>query len=290
MYHAKKKGKNNYQFFKNEMNMRAVERQSIEADLRRGIDRNELILHYQPKVNLKSGEIIGAEALIRWNHPNKGMIYPESFIEIAEDCGLIIPIGRQVLLQACRQTKEWLDNGMPKMTIAVNISALEFRHRDFLQYIRAVLHETGLDATHLQLEITESVLMRNVESSIAILRALKKMGVQLAVDDFGTGYSSLSYLNQFPIDTLKIDQSFVRDISVNKSNGVIVSAVISMGASLNQNVIAEGIETQEQLTFLNAQDCNEGQGHFFSCPVPAKAFSDFLLNKKLPAQSSPLSS
>ncbi|MBI1891483.1 MAG: EAL domain-containing protein [Burkholderiales bacterium] len=284
MYHAKKKGRNNYQFFKNDMNIRAVERQSIEADLRRAIDRQEFILHYQPKVNLKSGEIIGAEALIRWNHPSKGTIFPNSFISIAEDCGLIIPIGRLVLRQACKQAKEWINQGMPAITVAVNISALEFRHQDFFKCVREILQETGLDAGFLQLELTESVLMRNVESSTTILQALKEMGVQLAVDDFGTGYSSLSYLNQFPIDVLKIDQSFVRNISANKSNGVIVSAVISMGASLNQRVIAEGIETQEQLSFLNAQDCSEGQGYFFGWPTPPQDFAEILLNQKMLAQ------
>lgn len=279
MYHAKKRGRDNYQFFKSDMNIRVVERQSIESDLRRAIDREEFVLHYQPKVNLKSGEIIGAEALIRWMHPSKGMIFPESFIAIAEDCGLIIPIGRLVLRQACRQAKEWVDAGISVVTIAVNISALEFRHQHFIQHVREVLQETGLEPQLLQLELTESVLMRNVESSTTILQALKEMGIQLAVDDFGTGYSSLSYLNQFPIDVLKIDQSFVRDISANKSNGVIVSAVISMGASLKQKVIAEGIETQEQLAFLKAQDCSEGQGYFFGWPVPSKDFAKILINK-----------
>lgn len=285
MYHAKKKGRDNYQFFKSDMNIRAVERQSIESDLRRAIDRNEFILHYQPKVNLQSGEIVGAEALIRWIHPSKGMIFPESFIAIAEDCGLIIPIGRLVLRQACRQAKEWVDKGMPAITIAVNISALEFRHQHFFECVREILQETGLEPSLLQLELTESVLMRNVESSTTILQALKEMGLQIAVDDFGTGYSSLNYLSQFPIDVLKIDQSFVRDISSNKSNGVIVSAVISMGSSLNQKVIAEGIETQEQLAFLNAHQCNEGQGYFFGWPTPPHDFANIFLAGKMPGRS-----
>jgi diguanylate cyclase (GGDEF)-like protein len=279
MYHAKKKGRNNYQFFKSDMNVRAVERQSIEADLRRAIDHEEFVLHYQPKVNLSTGEVTGAEALIRWIHPTKGMIFPESFIEIAEDCGLIIPIGRLVLRQACRQASEWTKQGMPPISIAVNISALEFRQQHFFESVREILHETGMDPRFLQLELTESVLMRNIESSATILRALKDLGVQLAVDDFGTGYSSLSYLHQFPIDVLKIDQSFVKNISSNVSNGIIVNAVIKMGGSLNQSVIAEGVETQEQLTFLNAHQCNEGQGYFFGWPSPpgdfAKAFLGF---------------
>jgi diguanylate cyclase (GGDEF)-like protein/PAS domain S-box-containing protein len=279
MYHAKKKGRDNYQFFKSDMNVRAVERQSIEADLRRAIEQEEFVLHYQPKVNLSTGEVTGAEALIRWIHPTKGMIFPESFIEIAEDCGLIIPIGRLVLRQACRQAQEWMNQGMPSIIIAVNISALEFRHQHFFECVREILSETGMNPTLLQLELTESVLMRNIESSATILWALKNMGVQLAVDDFGTGYSSLSYLHQFPIDALKIDQSFVKNISHNASNGIIVNAVIKMGASLNQSVIAEGIETQEQLTFLSAHQCNEGQGHLLGWPSPpedfAKAFLGF---------------
>ncbi|MDF3036945.1 MAG: hypothetical protein K0S28_2219, partial [Paucimonas sp.] len=280
MYHAKKKGRNNYQFFKDDMNVRAVQRQSVEADLRRAIDRNEFVLHYQPKVSLPSGEVTGAEALIRWIHPAKGMVWPESFIDIAEDCGLIIPIGRMMLRQACVQAMAWRKQGMPPITVAVNISALEFRHQHFFECLREILHETGMNPQWLQFELTESVLMRNVDSSTSLLQALKEIGVQLAVDDFGTGYSSLSYLRQFPIDSLKIDQSFVREISSNTSNGVIVSAVIGMGASLNQNVIAEGIETQEQLAFLNAHQCNEGQGYLFGWPMPAEDFAKILVTQE----------
>ncbi len=272
MYHAKKNGRNNYQFFSSELSARAGERQSIEADLRRAIDHEEFVLHYQPKVNLESGEITGAEALVRWLHPSKGMISPAAFISVAEDCGLIIPIGQLVLRQACGQAKAWFDQGMPPISTAVNISALEFRHKSFLGCMREVLQETGLEARFLQLELTESVLMRKAESSITILNVLKEMGVQLAVDDFGTGYSSLSYLSQFPIDVLKIDQSFVQDIAAKENNGAIIKAIISMGMSLRQKVIAEGVETQEQLTFLNANHCQEGQGYFFSRPVPPDDF------------------
>jgi predicted signal transduction protein with EAL and GGDEF domain len=273
MYHAKQKGRNNYQFFKNEMNTCAVERQSTEADLQHAIQREEFVLHYQPKVNLMSGEITGAEALVRWNHPSKGILLPEKFIAIAEDCGLIIPIGQLVLRQACRQAKEWSDQGMSPLPIAVNISALEFRHPHFFENVRLILQEMGLEPKFLEIELTESVLMRNVEASTTILQALKDIGVQLAIDDFGTGYSSLSYLSQFPIDVLKIDQSFVRDVSDNANNGVIVSAVIGMGASLRQKVIAEGVETQEQLAFLNAHHCDEGQGYFLGGPAPPNDFA-----------------
>ena len=277
MYQAKKNGRNNYQFYNDDMNALAIERQSIEADLRRAIERNEFILHYQPKVNLSTGLLIGAEALIRWNHPTRGIIFPESFIAIAEDCGLIIQIGRIVLRQACLQAKEWINKGMPDITIAVNISASEFQNRDFYKCVFEILQESNLEAKYLQLELTESVLMQNVESSTIILQQLKELGVELAVDDFGTGYSSLSYLSQFPIDILKIDQSFIKNITNNESNGAIVTAILSMGASLNQKVIAEGIETLEELEFLNLLHCEEGQGYLFGYPVLSKDFNRTLM-------------
>lgn len=271
MYHAKTKGKNKYQFFNPEMNALAVERQTTEAELRRAIDRGEFALHYQPKIDLLTGRVTGVEALVRWLHPDRGVVLPEAFIPVAEDSGLIVSIGRTVLRQACTQAKAWLDMGLPPMSVAVNVSAIEFRDQRFVENVRDVLQETGLEPRLLELELTETVLMRNVESSSAILHALKTMGVQLAVDDFGTGYSSLSYLSRFPVDVLKIDQSFVQTISGIGGNGVIVSAVIGMGASLKQRVIAEGVETDEQLRFLHAHHCNEGQGYLFSPPVPADA-------------------
>jgi len=278
MYQAKEKGRNNFQFFKPEMNVRAVERQVIEANLRLAMIRNEFSLHYQPKINLESGAITGAEALLRWDHPQWGMVPPIRFIGIAEDCGVIIPLGRWVLREACAQTKKWQDAGLTIAEIAVNISAVEFRRQDFVDAVRTILQETGLSPCCLQLEITESVLMRNAESSIAILQQLKEMGIQLAIDDFGTGYSSLSYLNQFPIDVLKIDQSFVHEIGAAKAggDGIIVSAVIAMGNSLKQKVIAEGIEKQGQLSFLKAQHCEEGQGYIFSRPLAAEQFAKML--------------
>jgi diguanylate cyclase (GGDEF)-like protein/PAS domain S-box-containing protein len=273
MYHAKKKGKSNYQFFNSAMNALAVERQATEVELRRAIAGDELLVYYQPKVDLVSGMVTGAEALVRWIHPKKGMMFPDSFIPIAEDSGLIVAIGKKVLRQACRQAKAWRDQGMQSFTIAVNVSAIEFRDRQFVENLRNVLDETGLDARSLQLELTESVLMRSVVSSSAVLHELKQLGVQLAIDDFGTGYSSLSYLSQFPIDVLKIDKSFVQSISSNDGNGVIVNAVIGMGTSLGQRVVAEGVETLAQLSFLHAHHCNEGQGYLFSAPVPADDFT-----------------
>jgi diguanylate cyclase (GGDEF)-like protein/PAS domain S-box-containing protein len=274
MYQAKEEGRNNYQFFKREMNVRAVERQVIEAHLRTALERHEFVLFYQPKIDLRSGKISSAEALLRWLHPAWGLIQPARFVAVAEASGLIVPIGRWVLQQACAQAKRWEDSGYQLGSVAVNISALEFRRKDFVDSVSSALKTSGLHAKHLQLEITESVLMRDAQASVAILQQLKALGVQLAVDDFGTGYSSLSYLTQFPIDELKIDRSFVQDIG--SSNGVIVSAVIAMGNSLKQRVVAEGIEQQGQLEFLQARKCTEGQGYLFSQAVNAEHFTSLL--------------
>ena len=276
LYHAKEHGRNNYQFFKQNMNDRAVERQSLEGSLRKALARQEFVLHYQPKVNLKTGEITGAEALIRWLHPVRGLLSPKQFVSIAEDSGLIVPIGQWMLREACRQAQAWQDAGLRPTPIAVNISAVEFRREDFLADIRDILRDTGLDPHYLEIELTESVLVQDIESTMAVLHALKALGVQLAIDDFGTGYSSLSYLRQFPVDTLKIDQSFVRDIAAGNGDATIVSAVIGMGNSLKLRVSAEGVETREQLVFLQAEQCDEGQGFYFSPPVDAETFAELL--------------
>ncbi len=269
MYNAKDNGRNNYQFFRSYMNTRAVERQFIESSLRHAIDKNEFILYYQPKICLRTGVITGSEALLRWMHPKWGMVQPERFLQIAEDSGLIVKMGRWVLREACKQAKQWHDSGVEKTSMAVNISAIEFRHPNFFECVQSVLEETRLDPHMLELEITESVLMRDVESSTEILMSLKNLGVKLAVDDFGTGFSSLSYLRQFPIDVLKIDRSFVNEIKSVSDDGFIVSAVIGMGNSLKLRVVAEGIENEIQLAFLQVRDCEEGQGYLFSRPVPA---------------------
>lgn len=274
MYQAKEEGRNNYQFFRREMNERAVERQAIEAHLRSAMEREEFVVHYQPKIDLQSGRITSAEALVRWQHPTWGTILPGRFIPIAEACGLIVPLGRWVLQQACNQAKRWENCGYDLNSVAVNISALEFRRADFIASVTQALDKSGLQPDKLQLEIAEGVLMRDAQASADILQQLKKLGVQLAVDDFGTGYSSLSYLNQFPIDVLKIDRSFVEAISDSK--GVIVSAVIAMGHSLKQRVIAEGIEEKAQLVFLRHHQCAEGQGFLFSHAVSAEHFTHLL--------------
>jgi diguanylate cyclase (GGDEF)-like protein/PAS domain S-box-containing protein len=276
MYHAKENGRNNFQFFTAEMNLKSVQRQSTESNLRRAIERDEFLLHYQPKINLVTGEITGVEALIRWQQPDRGLVPPVQFVPIAEDCGLILPIGRWVLREACRQAREWQAAGLPFKRISVNVSAAEFRGKGFVEGVATVLAETGMDACYLDLELTEGVLMANAESTGATLQALKAMGIHLAVDDFGTGYSSLSYLRQFPIDVLKIDQSFVRQITSDPDDSPIVSAIIDMAKNLKQRVIAEGIETQEQLAFLQARHCAEGQGYLFSQPLPASEFGRLL--------------
>ena len=276
MYHAKENGRNNFQFFKADMNLRAVERQSLEGNLRQALERKEFLLHYQPKVNLETGEITGVEALIRWQHPDRGLVAPAQFVPIAEDCGLILPIGRWVLREACRQAREWQEAALPFNRISVNVSATEFRAKDFVAEISTCLKETGLDARYLDLELTESVLMHHAESSTTILHALKEIGVHLAVDDFGTGYSSLSYLQRFPIDILKIDKSFIHRLTCGPDDSPIVGAIINMGKSLKLRVIAEGIETQQQLAFLQAQHCGEGQGYLFSRPVAAAQFTELL--------------
>ncbi len=276
MYQAKENGRQSYQFFKPAMNVRAVERQAIEESLRRALDRHEFAIHYQPKVNLKTGAITGAEALLRWTHPVRGPIPPAQFIPVAEDCGLILPIGRWVLREACQQARAWVDAGLPLATMAVNISAMEFRNDAFLQGVFSVLRDTGLAPGFLELELTESVLMKHAEATESILRTLRARGIQLAVDDFGTGYSSLSYLRKFPIDALKIDQSFVRQITTAPDQTTIVTAVISMGRSLKLRVVAEGVETQEELAFLQAHQCDEAQGYYFGRPMLAEQFARLL--------------
>jgi len=276
MYQAKESGRQSCQFFKPEMNARAVERQSIEESLRLALTQNEFVLHYQPKVNLKTGAITGAEALIRWTHPTRGAIPPAQFIPIAEDCGLIVPIGNWALREACQQARAWADAGLPVTTMAVNVSSMQLQQENFLSGLFAVLDETGLDPGLLEVELTESVLMEHSEAAAAILQALREKGVQVAVDDFGTGYSSLSCLRKFPVDALKIDQSFVSHISTAGDNASIVTAVISMARSLKLRVVAEGVETVEELAFLQTHECDEGQGYYFGRPLPPEQFAALL--------------
>ena len=276
MYHAKETGRDSYQFFKSEMNVQAIERQSLEGSLRHAIERQELLLYYQPKINLATGGMTGVEALIRWHHPQRGLVPPGQFIAIAEECGLIVPIGRWVLSEACRQARAWQVAGLPPMCVAINISSVELRAPGFASGVRAILRETGLEPRYLELELTETFLMQDSRSTAEVLKELKEIGVLLALDDFGTGYSSLSYLKRFPIDAVKIDQSFVRDLTTDPDDAGIVTAVIAMGRSLHMRVVAEGVETREQLEILQEHGCPQGQGYYFSRPVPAVEFRQLL--------------
>jgi diguanylate cyclase (GGDEF)-like protein len=278
MYEAKQNGRHGCRFFKAEMNFRVAERQSIEADLRRALERQELHMQYQPKINLRTGDIIGAEALLRWTHPKRGVTPPVKFIPVAEDTGLILSIGLWVLREACKQARAWADAGLPRMTMAVNVSSIQLRDDCFLQSLISILDETGLDSHLLDLEVTESVFMRDAKAVGLTLQALREIGVHISVDDFGTGFSSLSTIRKLPVDSLKIDQSFVREITSSLVDTTIVSTIINMGRSLKLNVIAEGVETKEELEFLKAQQCDEAQGFRFSRPVPADQFAALVGN------------
>jgi diguanylate cyclase (GGDEF)-like protein len=280
MRNIKENGPNDFSFFIDEMNQRAREQQSIESGIRLALERNEFVLHYQPKMDLSTGQVVGAEALIRWKKPGQGWVYPSDFIAVAEDSGLIVPLTKWVMAQACRQACLWQTAGLPKICISVNVSAIDFRQRDFVESIEQILKQTGMEPTLLELEITEGVLMQNVDATVTALNRIKALGVRLAIDDFGTGYSSLSYLRRFPIDVLKIDQSFIRGLSRDSSDAALVNAIISLGKSLKLTVIAEGVETLEQLDFLKAHQCEEGQGYYFSKAVAPDAFAHFLMSVK----------
>ena len=276
MYQAKDRGRDTYRFFTPVMNARAVERQALEEGLRRALERDEFTLHYQPKICLRTGDIIGAEALLRWNHPTLGPVPPAQFIPVAEDCGLIRPIGEWVLREACAQARAWQDTELSFGTMAVNVSAVQFMDECFVERLMAILDEAGLDPRLLELELTESVLMKRVEVTAGLLQDLREKGVQIAIDDFGTGYSSLSYLQKFPVDILKIDQSFVHRIDAAGGGGTLVTAVIDMARALKIRVIAEGVETLAQIEFLAGLKCDEAQGYYFCTPVPAAAFEALL--------------
>ena len=266
MYHAKSVGRNNYQFYTRELNEQTLERLQLESRLRRALTGNEFRLYYQPQVRCDDGEIIGIEALIRWNHPELGVISPVRFIPVAEECGLIIDIGRWVVQEACRQNKRWQDAGLLHVPVAVNISALQYQNHQFFQTVIDALEDSGLEPRYLELELTESILMHEAESKLKVLDELKFRAIKLSIDDFGTGYSSLSYLKRFPIDKIKIDQSFVRDIISDSDDAAIVSAIINMSRSLRLTTIAEGVETQAQHRRLRVLGCEEMQGYLMSRP------------------------
>ncbi len=276
MYQAKTVGKNNYQFYSAQLNANSLERLALESGLRRALEYNEFELHYQPKIDLRTGRITGMEALLRWRHPELGIVAPGKFIQIAEETGLICPIGRWVLKTACMQNKVWQEQGLPRLSMAVNLSARQFSDENLLSDITSILKEAGMEATFLELEITESMLMLDTKKTMKVLTALSKMGIKLALDDFGTGYSSLANLKQFPIDTIKVDRSFIRGISTGGEDNAITAAIIAMGRTLSKTVIAEGVETEEQRDFLRVHACDEFQGFYFSKAVPADQFAELL--------------
>ena len=276
MYHAKEKGRNNVQAYSDSMGSITFRRFDLETKLRKALDRKEFMLYYQPLVHMQVGDILGSEALIRWNSPTMGIVSPAEFIPLAEEAGLIGAIGEWALIEACRQNKAWHDLGHTGLSVAVNLSSLQFKQRDIFRDVAKALEISGMDPSCLDLELTESAIMDNVESALATLMRFRSLGCKISIDDFGTGYSSLSYLKRFPIDALKIDRSFVTDILTNHDDAAIATAIIAMARSLNLQVIAEGIETRQQMDFLSSQGCDKAQGYFFSKPMDKDAMTKFL--------------
>ena len=285
MYLAKEDGKNGFRFFSREIRTQSIERLKMESALRRALERDQFTLHYQPKIDMASGQITGVEALLRWNHPDLGSVSPAQFIPLAEETGVIVPIGRWVLKEACAQNMAWQRRGLRPVTMAVNLSPRQFADGHLLQDVDEALLASGMSPVLLQLEVTESMVMRNVSRAIKILDAIQSRGIRLAIDDFGTGYSSMSLMKQFPIDTIKIDRSFVRDLPVDSEDQAIAQAIISMGKALGMTVVAEGVETPEQQAFLRSHACDEMQGFLFSKPLPPKQMADLL--RAEPALASP---
>jgi EAL domain-containing protein (putative c-di-GMP-specific phosphodiesterase class I) len=276
MYSAREQGASAFQFFTEEMNNQIRERLRLENGLRQALERDELFLVYQPQVDIRTGDVSGLEALLRWRHPEMGIVPPNDFISIAESSGLIVPIGEWVLRTACSQARRWQEAGLRAVPVAVNVSAIQFRQQGFCELIRCVLDDTGLDPEYLELELTESLLLTNLDVMLVLMQELREMGVKLTIDDFGTGYSSLGYLRQFKVNRLKIDRSFVREVSVNADDAAITTAIINMAKALNVDVLAEGVENIEQLDFLRAQNCFEIQGFYFSKPVSVEKVVDQL--------------
>jgi diguanylate cyclase (GGDEF)-like protein len=276
LYRAKQQGGNNYQFYAADMNARAFKRLSLENQLRGALQRSEFAVYYQAQINSNTRQIVGAEALVRWQHPELGLVSPAEFIPLAEDTGLIAPIGEWVLRTACAQSRSWKEMGLEPLRIAVNLSQRQFQQTDLVEMVGSALTESGLNPGALELELTESSIMKNAEHAIATLRQLKEMGIKISIDDFGSGYSSLTYLKHLPLDTLKIDQSFVRDMTMDPNDAAIVMAIIALAHSLKLQVVAEGVETEDQSRFLHLLKCDEMQGYLFSRPLPAEAFERLL--------------
>jgi EAL domain-containing protein (putative c-di-GMP-specific phosphodiesterase class I) len=280
MYKVKNNGRNNYEFYMPSMNREAYEHLIIEKSLHHALENNELILHYQPKFNAITGKVVGMEALVRWQNPKLGLVPPGKFIALAEETGLIVPIGKWVLKDACAQNKAWQDMGFAPMRVAVNLSVRQFEDGNLVEVVKKILKETGLEPEYLELEVTETMAMKNMELIVKTLRDLKNLGIHIALDDFGTGYSSLKYLRNIPVDTLKIDRSFISDVNTNPSYGAIIDAIINIAEKLKLGIIAEGVETEEQSSFLIDKKCYEMQGFLFSKPKTKEEFENMLINIK----------
>lgn len=283
MYHAKESGRNGYQFYSRQIHEQAMARFSLEGDLRSAIENEQLTIVYQPKLNIASGLLSGIEALVRWEHPTRGNVSPADFISLAEETGLILPLGRWVLRQACAQMQQWIVAGMSPLSIAVNCSSVQFTRSDMIQDINEAIEYSQLDPRLLEIELTESLLLQDIESGIRILRSMKSLGIQVAIDDFGTGFSSLSYLKRLPVDKLKIDRSFVKDLCVDSGDVAIVSAIITLSHNLNLTVVAEGVETPQQYEILRGFNCNEVQGYLIGHPMDVKSFEQWLVEHRKPA-------
>lgn len=282
MYQAKDRGRNNYQFYDESLNLAAKEQYSIERDIRLALERDEFVLYYQPQIDLSTGHVVGAEALIRWQHPHKGLLYPDSFIHIAEESGLIQGINSWVIQAACKQCSEWTHSGYEKIRVAINLSGYHFSEQDFIKVIKNNLQAEDLSPDNLEVEITENILMQGAEETVSILEEMRDLHLRISLDDFGTGYSSLSYLTSFPVDTIKIDRSFVMGCTTEEKNKIIIKAIIAMGHSLGLKIIAEGIETKEHLEVLKELGCNEGQGYYFMHPIAKDEFMDMLASNRCP--------
>lgn len=276
MYHAKNEGRNNYKFYEQSLNKTALDSLTLENDLRKALDKQEFMVYYQPRIDIRTKNVVGFEALIRWQHPQKGMVPPLQFIPMAEENGLIVPIGEWILHVACRQNKAWQSEGFAPIFLSVNLSGKQFKQQNLIKTVEQALSETALDPKYLELEITESII-QDTKSTAEILSELRKLGLKISVDDFGTGYSSLSYLRRFPVDALKIDRSFVKDATKDTDSAAIVKAIIAMSHCLKLRVVAEGVETEEQLKFLSAEGCDEFQGYLVSPPLPAEEITKFLV-------------
>jgi EAL domain-containing protein (putative c-di-GMP-specific phosphodiesterase class I) len=284
MFHAKDQGRNNVQFFNDRMNVRAVERLKIETNLRRAIERSEFLLYYQPQIDIATNQVIGAEALIRWQHPEDGMVMPGRFIPVAEETGLIVQIGDWALRETCRQIKAWEQEGVEPIRISVNLSFKQFRKPDFVESVENAIAESGIDPHYLDFELTESMVMHDVDHAIQILKRIKALGIEISIDDFGTGYSSLNHIRRLPIDIVKIDKSFVNEVSTSKGDAEIATAIVALAHSLNLKVIAEGVETAEQLSFLSSRNCNAFQGYLASPAIAPDDFKRFRLEWNARAQ------